>query len=104
MQQKKYYSNHCHPVGPQEVLLGTELIKFKGHMQEVIRCGYYTSIPLKKKKNPQAFFNLFEISTAFMVAHYSESRMMKDISDGTYISYTSIAFKGSKCSGNCFEL
>ncbi len=44
--RKKYYSNHCHLVEPEEVLLGTEFIKFKGHVKEVKRCGYY--IPLQK--------------------------------------------------------
>lgn len=79
--RKKYYSNHCHLVEPQEVLLGSELIKFKGHIEEVKRCGYY--IPLQKTL--QALLNLPEISTAIMTPHYSESSMLKDICDGTYI-------------------
>ncbi len=77
----KYYYNHCHLVEPQEVLLGTELIKFKGNIKEVKRCGYY--IPLQKTL--QALLNLPEVNTAVMTPHYSESSMMKEICIGTYI-------------------
>lgn len=33
--RNKYYSSQCGLVAPQEVLLGTELKKIKGHMKEV---------------------------------------------------------------------
>lgn len=79
--RRKYYSNHCSLVEPQEVLLGTELRNIKGHMTDVKRYGY--CIPLQKAL--QALLNLPEVLTAVSTSHYSESSMMKDICDGMYI-------------------
>ncbi len=79
--RRKYYSHNCNLVEPQEVLLGTEFKKIKGHMTEVKRYGY--CIPLEKTL--QALLNLPEIRTAVSASHYSESSMMKDVCDGMYI-------------------
>jgi len=79
--RKKYYSSNCGFVEPQEILLGTELKEIKGHMTEVKSYGYY--IPLQKTL--QALLNLREVRTAVLTPHYSGSRFMKDVCDGTYI-------------------
>ncbi len=65
--RRKYYSNHCSLVEPQEVLLGKELRNIKGHMTDVKRYGY--CIPLQKAL--QALLNLPEVLTAVSTSHYS---------------------------------
>lgn len=79
--RKKYYTNYCNLVQPQEVLLGTEFKAVKGHLREVKRYGY--CIPLHETL--QALINLPEINAAVSTPHYSESSMMKDVCDGAYM-------------------
>ncbi len=79
--EKKYYTNYCILVQPQEVLLGTEFKAVKGQLREVKRYGY--CIPLHETL--QALINLPEINAAVSTPHYSESSMMKDVCDGAYM-------------------
>ena len=76
-----FYTNNCHYIAPQEVILGQRYAVRKGALQNINDYGYI--IPFKE--NVQNFLNQPEVWEEVMSSHESDNGIMLDYCDGSFV-------------------
>ena len=76
-----FYTNNCHYIAPQEVILGQRYAVRKGALQNINDCGYI--IPFKE--NVQNLLNQPEVWEEVMSSYESDNSIMLDYCDGSFV-------------------
>ncbi len=79
--RKKFYSKNCRFIPPVQVLLGMKMMRKNGRIKPVEYSGQV--IPFKKSL--QALLELSEVQDFLKYPHESQSELMKDVCDGSFV-------------------